>query len=226
MKRNFLFGMMACFLALSFFMAGCQGQGNSASSLMEPSSFYSEDASQGSPAQEVPAPEPAVPAGTENDAHSSASIEGSQPSEGSPAKEEAAESPSSGNAPIQNETVKVDAEMKLNVEVSGSTFLATLEDNAAVDVFVEMMRNGPVVIQLSDYSGFEKVGSLGTVLPANDRQTTTQAGDIVLYNSNQIVIFYGSNSWSYTRLGRIDDLTGWQDALGNGDVTVSFSLAE
>ena len=54
--------------------------------------------------------------------------------------------------------------------------------------------------------------------------TTTRAGDIVLYTGNQIVIFYGSNSWSYTRLGRIDDLTGWEEALGNGDVTVRLSL--
>ena len=61
-------------------------------------------------------------------------------------------------------------------------------------------------ILMSDYSGFEKVGALGTSLPASNSQTTTQAGDIVLYNGNQIVAFYGSNSWSYTRLGHIDNL--------------------
>ena len=72
----------------------------------------------------------------------------------------------------------------------------------------------------------EKVGPLGRGLPASDSQTTTQAGDIVLYQSNQIVLFYGSNSWSYTRLGSIDNLTGWEDALGSGDVTVTLSLAE
>lgn len=77
---------------------------------------------------------------------------------------------------------------------------------------------------MSDYSGFEKVGSLGTSLPASNSQTTTQAGDFVLYNGNQIVVFYGSNSWSYTRLGYIDNLTGWEEALGNGDVMVTFSL--
>ena len=89
---------------------------------------------------------------------------------------------------------------------------------------VERMRESPVRIQMSDYSGFEKVGSLGTSLPTSNSQTTTQAGDIVLYNGNQIVIFYGSNSWNYTRLGYIDDLTGWEEALGRGDVTVIFSL--
>lgn len=124
------------------------------------------------------------------------------------------------------ETVLEETEMKLNVEVNGTIFTAALEDNAAVDAFVEMMREAPVVIEMSDYSGFEKVGPLGTSLPASNSQTTTQAGDIVLYNSNQIVIFYGSNSWSYTRLGKIDDLTGWEEALGSGDVTVTFSVGK
>ncbi len=115
--------------------------------------------------------------------------------------------------------------MKLKVEVGEQTFFATLEENTAVDALVELLRQGPLPLQLHDYSGFEKVGPLGTDLPAKDRQTTTQAGDIVLYTGNQIVLFYGSNSWSYTRLGRVDDLTGWVEVLGSGDVTVRLSLA-
>ncbi|MGI6009976.1 MAG: cyclophilin-like fold protein [Ruminococcus sp.] len=118
------------------------------------------------------------------------------------------------------------SEMQMNVQVGGSTFTAALENNEAVDALVEMMEQGSVTIQMSDYSGFEKVGPLGTSLPASNQQTTTQAGDIVLYQGNQIVIFYGSNSWSYTRLGHIKDLTGWEEALGSGDVTVTFSLEE
>lgn len=114
--------------------------------------------------------------------------------------------------------------MKMNVQIGEATFTASLLENEAVDALVEMMEEAPVVIQMSDYSGFEKVGALGTSLPTSNSQTTTQAGDIVLYQGNQIVIFYGSNSWSYTRLGHIDDLTGWEEALGNGDVTVTFSL--
>lgn len=116
------------------------------------------------------------------------------------------------------------SEMKMNVQVGNNTFTATLENNAAVDALVEMMKESPVTIQMSDYSGFEKVGSLGTSLPASNRQTTTHAGDIVLYQGNQIVMFYGSNSWSYTRLGCIDNLSGWEEALGRGNVTVTFSL--
>lgn len=117
-----------------------------------------------------------------------------------------------------------EAVMDMKVQVGDAVFYATLEENEAVASFVEMMRENPVSIQMSDYSGFEKVGSLGTRLPVNNSQTTTHAGDIVLYNGNQIVIFYGSNSWSYTRLGHVDDLTGWEEALGRGDVTVTFSL--
>ena len=117
-----------------------------------------------------------------------------------------------------------EAVMNMKVQVGDVAFTATLEKNEAVASFVEMMRENPVSIQMSDYSGFEKVGSLGTSLPVNNSQTTTHAGDIVLYNGNQIVIFYGSNSWSYTRLGHVDDLTGWEEALGSGDVTVTFSL--
>ena len=120
---------------------------------------------------------------------------------------------------VEGETI-----MNMNVQVGDALFSATLEENEAVTAFVEMMGEGSVVIQMSDYSGFEKVGPLGTSLPANNSQTTTHAGDIVLYNGNQIVIFYGSNSWSYTRLGHIDDLVGWEEALGDGDVTVTFSL--
>ncbi len=116
--------------------------------------------------------------------------------------------------------------IKMNVQVGGRIFTATLEDNRAVDALAEMMENAPVTIEMNDYAGFEKVGSLGQNLPASNSQTTAQPGDIVLYQGNQIVIFYGSNSWSYTRLGRIDDLTGWEDALGSGDVTVTFSLEE
>lgn len=116
--------------------------------------------------------------------------------------------------------------MQMNVQVGNTTFTATLEENAAAAALVDMMKNAAVIIQMSDYSGFEKVGALETDLPTCNSQTTTQAGDIVLYNGNQIVIFYGSNTWSYTRLGRIDDLAGWKEALGTGDVLVSFSIAD
>lgn len=111
------------------------------------------------------------------------------------------------------------------VTVGGATFSAGFEDNSAAQALAELLAEGDITLQMSDYGGFEKVGSLGQSLPTENSQTTTEAGDIVLYQGNQIVIFYGSNSWSYTRLGKISDLSGWEEALGNGDVSVTFSLA-
>lgn len=142
-----------------------------------------------------------------------------------PEESDSSTAPESGDAESQ-QVEEENSEMQMNVQVGSSTFTATLEENEAVDALVEMMEQGPVTIQMSDYSGFEKVGPLGTSLPTSNQQTTTQAGDIVLYQGNQIVMFYGSNSWSYTRLGHIDDLTGWEEAVGSGDVTVTFSLED
>ncbi len=112
------------------------------------------------------------------------------------------------------------------VTVGDEIFTATFSDNLGAQALKELLAEGPVTIQMSDYAGFEKVGSLNQSLPASNTQMTTQPGDIVLYQENQIVIFYGSNSWSYTRLGKIDDITGWEEALGSGDVSVTFSLTD
>lgn len=139
---------------------------------------------------------------------------------------ETSHSPSPLPENIESNETQEETAMQMNVNVNGSDFTATLEQNTAVDSLVEMLRDGPLTLELSDYSGFEKVGPLGTSLPTSNQQTTTQAGDIVLYQEDQIVMFYGSNSWSYTRLGRIDDLTGWEETLGSGDVTVTFSLED
>lgn len=155
---------------------------------------------------------------TESTAESAADI-----SEAKPVQETEMNEAGGMETDTQNDEEE-NAVMNMKVQVGDTIFSATLEENVAVSALVDMMRESPVVLQMSDYSGFEKVGPLGTSLPADNNQTTTHAGDIVLYNGNQIVIFYGSNSWSYTRLGHIDDLTGWEEALGNGDVTVTFSL--
>ena len=126
----------------------------------------------------------------------------------------------------ETEVEREDIIMKMNVQIGDTSFIATLEDNAATGELIEMMREAPITINMNDYSGFEKVGPLGRSLTTDNHQTTTSAGDIVLYSGNQIVMFYGSNSWSYTRIGKIDDLTGWEDALGSGNITAVFSLAE
>ena len=99
------------------------------------------------------------------------------------------------------------------------------EDNESVAALRELAADGPLTISMSMYGGFEQVGPVGASLPRSDVQTVTEAGDIVLYSGNQIVIFYGSNSWSYTRLGRITDHTlDLEKLLGNGDVEITLSI--
>ena len=100
------------------------------------------------------------------------------------------------------------------------------EDNDSVKALKELCSNEPLRIQMSMYGGFEQVGSIGTSLPRNDRQTDTEAGDIVLYSGNQLVVFYGSNSWAYTKLGHIagQDEKEMEELLGNGDVTITLSM--
>ena len=87
-----------------------------------------------------------------------------------------------------------------------------------------MCQEEPLTIHMSMYGGFEQVGSIGQRLPRNDSQTTTQAGDIVLFSGDQIVVFYGSNAWAYTRLGHISDRSAQEmvELLGHGDVMITI----
>lgn len=204
-RANKIFGMLLVLLTfLIFSLAACSAKGEQPdTSSMAEDTVSSEITEQ----EEIPASEP---------------LESEQQTETVENTEEPAQPQQT--APGEQGGTEENAEMKMSVQVGGEVFSATLENNKAVSELVAMMQESPVVIEMGDYSGFEKVGSLGRSLTASNSQTTTQAGDIVLYNGNQIVIFYGSNSWSYTRLGHIDDLTGWEDALGSGDVTVTFSL--
>ena len=117
-------------------------------------------------------------------------------------------------------------EPMLQLWIDDTAVAVTWEDNESVSALRELCREEPLTISLSMYGGFEQVGPLGTSLPRSDRQTTTAAGDIVLYAGNQIVVFYGSNSWAYTRLGRITD-PGAEDLaalLGRGDVSLTLGL--
>ena len=97
------------------------------------------------------------------------------------------------------------------------------EENDSVSEIVEEASKGDIVISMSMYGGNEQVGSLGKRYSSNDKQTTTHNGDIVLYNSSNLVVFYGSNSWGYTRLGKIDlSERKITDLLSNGDVTITI----
>ena len=117
-------------------------------------------------------------------------------------------------------------EKTLKLYINSTEVQVSWQDNESVKALRELVKNRDLTINMSMYGGFEQVGSLGTSLVRNDRQTTTEAGDIVLYSGNQIVVFYGSNSWPYTRLGKITDKNAQQlkDLLGNGDVTITITM--
>ena len=116
-------------------------------------------------------------------------------------------------------------EKALHLVISGTEVSVAWEDNESVRALMELAASEPLTVQMSMYGGFVQVGSLGATLPRDDSQTTTQAGDIVLCSGSQIVIFYGSNSWAYTRLGKITDKSAAEltELLGSGDVTVTLS---
>lgn len=107
--------------------------------------------------------------------------------------------------------------------VNGETFIINLEDNKTAREFAQMFESGPLIIKMSDYGGFEKVGSLGRELAEDNIHMTTQAGDIVLYNGSNIVMFYGPNTWDYTKIGSVRDGENFTAALGKGDVTAVFT---
>lgn len=92
------------------------------------------------------------------------------------------------------------------IEIGEHLLTAELENNASAKALKELLKKGPLTISASNYGGFEKVCSLGADLPREDSQVRTRAGDICLYSGNQMVLFYGSNSWAYTRLGRIAEM--------------------
>ena len=112
----------------------------------------------------------------------------------------------------------------MKITVGEQELLATFADNSSAEEFRELLAQGPLTIEMEDYGGFEKVGPLGTTLTRNDTRITTEPGDVILYQGNQITIYYGTNSWSFTRLARIDDPSGLQEVLGEGTVSVTFSL--
>lgn len=115
---------------------------------------------------------------------------------------------------------------QIYIKVGESILTAVLEDNESAKALKELLADGSRTISASNYGGFEKVCSLGTELPSNDSRTTTHAGDICLYNGNQIVIFYGSNSWAYTKLGKISDVdeAELEKVLGGEETEITLSL--
>ena len=117
-------------------------------------------------------------------------------------------------------------ELKLKVQVGDTTFTATLAENSSVDALKELLAESSLTLNMSDYANMEKGADLGVVLPQNNEQMNTQAGDIILYQGRTFVIYYDTNSWSLTPIGKIDnvDAEKLRAVLGTGDVTVTLSI--
>lgn len=119
-------------------------------------------------------------------------------------------------------------EQKIYITINGITKTATLENNSSVKALLEKLKAGDITISARDYGGFEKVGDLGFSLPSNDKQMTSQSGDIFLYASSSLVFFYGNNSWSYTKIATFDGMTKsevkefLQGGKGNVEIVLSI----
>lgn len=112
----------------------------------------------------------------------------------------------------------------LVIEANGRRFYAVVEDNPSAEAFTEKLSSGAVELDMSDYGGFEKVGSLPWQLPRSDETFTTVPGDVILYQGDRLTIYYDENTWDFTRLARIASVTKEEllSALGEGDVTVKL----
>lgn len=135
---------------------------------------------------------------------------------------------SCGGDEAQAQTIKEeDMTEKLYITIGNQMLPVTLVKNNATEALMAALAANPITYEADDYGGFEKVGALGISLPTNNQQLTTQAGDVILYSGNQIVLFYGSNSWSYTRLGRIEyeSLEQLKSFLKAGQGRVSVTLS-
>lgn len=128
----------------------------------------------------------------------------------------------------QNNSEENMSNSTIKISVNGTTLTATLKDNVSTRALVNLLKEGPLTINMNDYARMEKVGPIGTTLPQCDERLTTQPGDLILYRGQYFVIYYAQNTYSLTPLGKIDNITNNEliKILGNGDVTVTISLSE
>ena len=128
----------------------------------------------------------------------------------------------------ENEVMAQTRQEKLYITIDGMTKTATMVDNAATQELVARLQQAPVTVTLNSSGGFEIWGALGFSLPTSNEQVNAQPGDIVLYNGSNICMFYGTNSWSYTRLGHIDGLSESELRTflkaGESNISVMLSL--
>lgn len=122
------------------------------------------------------------------------------------------------------EEMQKEEEKTMILKVNGEAIETVWENNESVDALMQLAEK-ELTIHMSMYGGWEQVGSIGSSLPRNDVETNAKPGDIMLYNGSQIVLFYGNNSWAYTKLGTMQlGKSELKDLLGNGDVTVTLTM--
>ena len=127
------------------------------------------------------------------------------------------------NNDIENEEY---SNMKIKLEINNYELTATLVDNSSTQALIEKLKESNITINMNDYGNMEKVGQLDFTLPRNDQNITTTFGDLILYQGNNFVIYYDTNNWSLTKLGKIDNIDKQQlkNILGSGSVVVTLSL--
>ena len=120
------------------------------------------------------------------------------------------------------------SQVKLYLTANGTVKTATLVKNEATSELISLLENGPITLSMTENGGFEKVGNLPQSLPTSDVSQKAQSGDIMLYIGNILCIFYGSNTWAYTKLGTLDNMTSSEikEFLSGNPVTVSLSLED
>ncbi len=128
----------------------------------------------------------------------------------------------------ENETFAQTMEQKMYITIAEETHTVTMEDNVGTRALIAALQTENIVYIAHDYGNFEKVGYIGQSFPTDNHQITTSSGDLVLYGGDNICIFYGSNSWSYTRIGKLDGLSADEVRrfvkAGEGEVTITLSL--
>ena len=116
----------------------------------------------------------------------------------------------------------------MNIEVNGANIQVKLYDNSSAQAVKELLRKGPLTISMKDYAHMEKFGSFGVELPTNDQHITTEAGDVILSEGNLLVIYYAPNTWTFTRLGKVQNLaeSELKNGLGKGNITATLTLGD
>ena len=132
--------------------------------------------------------------------------------------------------PTQNFKTSSDMTHKLYLTIGGVTKTATMVSNSSTEALVAQLQQGNITYEARDYGNFEKVGALGYTFPENNEQINTVPGDLILYQGSNLCIYYDTNSWNFTRIGKLDNMTQadiktWVNA-GGDNISVTLSISQ